>query len=169
MLLEVQQDLGHKLNKMLPESKWVCRYSETKEPDKFGRWARDLICLGLRFGTVNRVEFEGNVVFTAHSYFPMNDGNCPNQTVNYKDAFTAMNHLECMWLPDFLHKIDYAFSSLQNQMMERDGKFYVVSRKDANVLHSLYPTSPDDVPEYEKEVKRVLKNSIEHNYPYDNF
>jgi len=154
---------------MLPKCKWVCRYSETKEPDKFGRWARDLICLGLRFGTVNRVEFEGKVVFTAHSYFPMNDGNCPNRTETYQDAFTAMNHLECMWLPDFLHNIDSGFSELQHQMMEHNGKFYVVNRKDAEILHSLYPTGLEDVPDYEKEVQRVLKTATEHEYPYDNF
>jgi hypothetical protein len=153
---------------MLPEIKWVNRYSDTNEPDKFGRWARDLICVGLRFGTVSRCTNEDKVWFTARTYFPMNDGNSPCRFEDYVTAFTAMNHLERMWLPEFLHKIDYEFSKQQHQMMERNGKFYVVSRKDHNDLQSLYPTSPDEAEEYEKFAQEVLKNATEHNYPYDN-
>jgi len=62
---------------MLPVSHWENRYSDTNEPDKHGRWARDLICCGLRFGSVTRCTNEGKVWFTARTYFPTNDGNSP--------------------------------------------------------------------------------------------
>ena len=58
---------------------WGIRYSDTDEPDRFGRWARIMYLNSVPFAWVNRldgiIDSESSIRFSATLYFPtlMND------------------------------------------------------------------------------------------------
>ena len=62
---------------IIPSSlRWSCRYSDSMEPDKQGRWARIMYVDNVPHAWVTRLEFEGDIRYSARLYFPTlnNDG-----------------------------------------------------------------------------------------------
>lgn len=83
---------------------WHCRYSDNKEPDSIGRWARQLYKNGLLIGWVNRLVILERVIFSAHTYFPVTGNDSPFDHKSFDTFDQAKEFIEDLW-KEFLIKI----------------------------------------------------------------
>ena len=79
--------------------KWRIRYSDTDEPDKFGRWARLATINGVAIAWVNRFESDGVVGYDVNCYFPtIKNQDMPNAHFVEGAFEEAKKRVEDEWL-----------------------------------------------------------------------
>ena len=72
-----------------------CRYSATDEPDKMGRWAREIDYSGLRIGWIDKLDNGKIIKYSVTSYFPIKRGDSPfllEITNTYEDALILLKN-----------------------------------------------------------------------------
>ena len=55
------------------------RYSDTDEPDKHGRWAREVYCNGFRIGWICLIRGNVGHMYSANCHFPTNGNDSPTE------------------------------------------------------------------------------------------
>jgi hypothetical protein len=76
-----------------------CRYSETNDYDKQGRWMRTFHYKNLFIGKISKVRHEGIDIYTLHPYFPC--GNCFTSVhpilMSKNEGQTLINEFAKLW------------------------------------------------------------------------
>jgi len=80
------------------------RYSSKDEPDKHGRWARQVHFKDLRIAWITRLEYKDEIKFPVTTYFPSNGNDMPTKHKICDNYDEAKKYVEALW-DEFINKI----------------------------------------------------------------